>query len=158
MAAEIEGASHGTPHVPEGTAIKSTDVPVNKYLRSDGDDTSSWVDAVPLNYKITLVWEDTSGQTGVTYSQTYTSGTDYDTVEITHGLGTRDVLVDVLDLPPAGATNYGSGPYVGLDMGFTEHVDVTRNSNTTVKLVFGGTDDNFPVADLEYRVLVIKVG
>ena len=43
MAAEIEGASHGTPHVPEGTAIKSTgETGGTKFLREDGDGTSSW--------------------------------------------------------------------------------------------------------------------
>ncbi len=43
MAAEIEGASHGTPHVPEGTAVKSTgETGGTKFLREDGDGTSSW--------------------------------------------------------------------------------------------------------------------
>ena len=216
MAAEIEGGPNVTPHVPEGTAIKSTGetggtkflredgdgtsswqapsahtpegvavvstgVAAGKYLQADGDDTSSWQDMSPANYKITLDWG--SSQTGVTYYATDGAsnnfGTNVNVAEVTHGLGTRDVIVSVVDLNAgdAGGTNPGTSPthaqwlanaegtagagdnlnynpYDGTDIGHSGHIVVNRYSDNVVRLVFG----IYPTTGFEYRVLVIKVG
>jgi len=129
MAAEIEGASHVTPHVPEGTAIKSTGEAVTKYLRADGDDTSSWAEAVSPNYKITLDWGST--QTGVTY---YSSdggsnnfGVTVNIVEVTHGLSSRDVIVSVVDLNAG--TAGGTSP---TKRGLATTLTITRTTGLTL--------------------------
>ena len=191
MAAEIEGASHGTPHVPEGTAIKSTGVgaspmkflradgdgtsswygPIHtpegeavkstgvdagEYLRSDGDDTSSWQ---KITFKTTITWPTWATEQSYPHvvgalAFTDSGGEDenqgYDIVQVTHNLGTTDVIVDVIEL--TSTVDYYNQQNAGLDIGHSGHVIAVRDGVNTVKLIF----NSFNVAGSTYRVLVHK--
>ena len=105
---------------------------------------------VGSSYKITLDWNETTPPSGVSYT---TTTNDKDTVSIYHGLGTRDVIVDVLDLQVT-ADNLNNNPYDGLDIGHSGHVIATRDTDNTVKLLF----DHAVGTGNEYRVLVQKIG
>jgi hypothetical protein len=82
----------------------------------------------------------------------------YDIVKITHNLGTRGVLVDVIEynnpLPGANPAGYYNEEYAGMDIGHSDHVIVVRDTTNTVTLKFGNLND----IGAQYRVLIQKVG
>ena len=159
MAAEIEGGPNVTAHVPEGTAIKSTgEAGGIKFLREYGDGTSSWQ---KITFKTTITWPTWATEQSYPHvvgglAFTDSGGEDdselYDIVQVTHNLGTTDVIVDVIELSiPSGS--YYSQQNAGLDMGHDGHVLAIRDGVNTVKLIFY----NFNVAGSTYRVLVQKI-
>ena len=119
-------------------------------MGADIEGSGSGSGGVGSSFKITLDWDETTPPSGVSYTTTTNAK---DTVSIYHGLGTRDVIVDVLDLQ-ATADNLNNNPYDGLDIGHSGHVIVTRDTDNTVKLLFGSANDT----GFEYRVLVQKIG
>ena len=86
----------------------------------------------------------------------------YDIVKITHNLGTRDVLVDVIEFnnplptPPGGGdpVGYYNEEYAGMDIGHSGHVIAVRDTTNTVSLKFDQLND----IGAQYRVLIQKVG
>ena len=159
MAAEIEGGPNVTAHVPEGTAIKSTgETGGTKFLREDGDGTSSWQ---KITFKTTITWPTWATEQSYPHvvgalAFTDSGGEDdselYDIVQVTHNLGTTDIIVDVIELSiPSGS--YYSQQNAGLDIGHSGHVIAVRDGVNAVKLIFY----NFNVAGSTYRVLVQKI-
>jgi len=115
--------------------------------------TGSGDSSTSSGYVLDLTWSNSSGG-GVTYSHDSTSGGAHDTVEITHGLGTRNVIVDVIDLQSSSSDNLNDRAYDGVDIGHTQHVVVNRNGDNTVKLFFNGAR----TTGWQYKILVQKVG
>jgi hypothetical protein len=122
-------------------------------------------------YKTTITWP--AWVTGHNYPHVVGSGTGalaytdsggedynehYDIVKITHNLGTRGVLVDVIEynnpLPGANPAGYYNEEYAGMDIGHSDHVIVVRDTTNTVTLKFGNLND----IGAQYRVLIQKVG
>ena len=117
--------------------------------------TGSGGSGASSGYVLDLTWSnDSSAVSGVTYSHDSTSGSAYDTVEITHGLGTRNVIVDIIDLQSSGSDNLNDRAYDGVDIGHTQHVVVNRNGDNTAKLFFNGAR----TTGWQYKILVQKVG
>ena len=118
-----------------------------------GDGSSS------ASYATTITWiAYTTGShgTGLTFSDTDggdAAANGYDTVQFTHGLGSTDVIVDVIELTrPSGS--YYNQQNAGLDIGHNQHVIAVRDGANTCKLIFY----NYNPVNSTYKVLVQKVG
>ena len=144
MAAEIEGGSNATPHVPEGTAIKSTgETGGTKFLREDGDGTSSWQAPPVSKLEFYVKWDDASNSTPA--GKVSFSGA---TCELKHDLNTPYIVQSVLDIgnhfDNAGANTYG-------DVNFEADSHFTWLNDNETKLTFGSE----PAANKEFKVTII---
>jgi len=124
-------------------------------ITGSGDSSSS------SSYATTITWiAHTTGShgTGLTFSDTENSDSathGYDTIQFTHGLGSTDVIVDVIELTrPSGSGSYYNQQNAGLDIGHTQHVIAVRDGANTCKLIFY----NYNPVGSTYKVLVQKVG
>tara|TARA_Y100001963_G_scaffold42905_1_gene60141 strand:+ start:16922 stop:17320 length:399 start_codon:yes stop_codon:yes gene_type:complete len=127
--------------------------------------TGSGTGSGSSSYKVSITWiawtiglgsPYTDSGTGLTWVK-HASGNYYDSVKFTHGLGTRDVIVDVIEMTsqsnPSSFPNYNK-QYAGMDIGHDAHVVAERDTTNTVTLQFDGDNPTGTV----YRVLVTKIG
>lgn len=181
MAAEIEGGPNATPHVPEGTAIKSTgETGGTKFLREDGDGTSSW--QAPSAHRPEGTAVQSTGETGGVKFLREDGDGDSSWQPITHPVSKVEFYVkwdDASNSTPAGKVTF-SGAYVELehdlstpyltqsvldvgnhfansgantygDVNFDADSWFTFVSNSMVKLTFGTEPD----ADKVFKVTII---
>ena len=127
MAAEVEGGPNVTAQNPEGTTVKSTGVTgTTKFLRADGDGTSSWIaptgGGTVSKYNTTVSWDVAGGQTIAT---------------ITHNLGTDQINASMMNTT-SGAAEY----YSIMDLGFEFFIipldDPSRAASNKCSLTISG--------------------